>query len=167
MKKIIIILSLLIFLTGCVSTLNTPTKKVENFLSEYQNLNPEILKKLERSVETDNLSKSQRKKYIGLLEKQYQNLSYKIVNEVVNDDNAIVDVEIEVLNYTYSIADSKKYYETHKDEIKDYNEYMLNNLEKVKDKIKYNISIDLTKYDGNWELNEIDRTIIQKIHGLY
>ena len=44
---------------------------------------------------------------------------------------------------------------------------MLNNLEKVKDKIKYNISIDLTKYDGNWELNEIDRTIIQKIHGLY
>ena len=167
MKKIIIILSLLIFLTGCVSTLNTPTKKVENFLSEYQNLNPEILKKLERSVEADNLSKSQRKKYIGLLEKQYQNLSYKIVNEVVNDDNAIVDVEIEVLNYTYSIADSKKYYETHKDEIKDYNEYMLNNLEKVKDKIKYNISIDLTKYDGNWELNEIDRTIIQKIHGLY
>jgi len=167
MKKIIIILSLLIFLTGCESTLNTPTKKVENFLSEYQNLNPEILKKLESSVEADNLSKSQRKKYIGLLEKQYQNLSYKIVNEVVNDDNAIVDVEIEVLNYTYSIADSKKYYETHKDEIKDYNEYMLNNLEKVKDKIKYNISIDLTKYDGNWELNEIDRTIIQKIHGLY
>lgn len=167
MKKIIIILSLLIFLTGCESTLNTPTKKVENFLSEYQNLNPEILKKLERSVEADNLSKSQRKKYIRLLEKQYQNLSYKIVNEVVNDDNAIVDVEIEVLNYTYSIADSKKYYETHKDEIKNYNEYMLNNLEKVKDKIKYNISIDLTKYDGNWELNEIDRTIIQKIHGLY
>ena len=72
MKKIIIILSLLIFLTGCESTLNTPTKKVENFLSEYQNLNPEILKKLERSVEADNLSKSQRKKYIGLLEKQYQ-----------------------------------------------------------------------------------------------
>ena len=164
MKKIIIIIILLIFLTGCESTLNTPTKKVENFLSEYQNLNPEILKKLERSVEADNLSKSQRKKYIGLLEKQYQNLSYKIVNEVVNDDNAIVDVEIEVLNYTYSIADSKKYYETHKDEIKDYNEYMLNNLEKVKDKIKYNISIDLTKYDGNWELNEIDRTIIKKIY---
>lgn len=167
MKKIIIILSLLIFLTGCENTLNTPTKKVENFLNDYQNLNPEVLKRLESSVEADNLTKSQRKKYIGLLEKQYQNLSYKIVNEVVNDDNAIVDVEIEVLNYTYSIADSKKYYETHKDEIEDYNEYMLNNLEKVKDKIKYNISIDLTKYDGNWELNEIDRTIIQKIHGLY
>ena len=167
MRKIIIILSLLIFLTGCENTLNTPTKKVENFLNEYQNLNPEVLKRLESSVEADNLSKSQRKKYIGLLEKQYQNLSYKIVNEVVNDDNAIVDVEIEVLNYTYSIADSKKYYETHSDEIEDYNEYMLNNLEKVKDKIKYKISIDLTKYDGNWELNEIDRTIIQKIHGLY
>ncbi len=167
MKKIIIILSLLIFLTGCENTLNTPTKKVENFLSEYQNLNPEVLKRLESSIEADNLTKSQRKKYIGLLEKQYQNLSYKIVNEVVNDDNAIVDAEIEVLNYTYSIADSKKYYETHKEEIEDYNEYMLNNLEKVKDKIKYKISIDLTKYDGNWELNEIDRTIIQKIHGLY
>ena len=167
MKKILLILPI-IFLVGCMNMMNTPTKRVEEFFGKYQTMDKEVLNELDSTLEADqNLGKENKAEYKALMEKQYQNLSYKIVNEVVNDDNAIVDVEIEVLNYTYSIADSKKYYETHSDEIEDYNEYMLNNLEKVKDKIKYKISIDLTKYDGNWELNEIDRTIIQKIHGLY
>lgn len=167
MKKIIILISIILLFTGCDNSYNTPTKKVEKFLNEYQNLNPSVIKRLESSIEDNNLTKEQRSKYIDLLEKQYQNLSYKIINEEVNDNTAVVDVEIEVLNYTYSIADSKKYYESHSKEIKDYNDYMLNNLEKVTDKIKYKMSINLTKYDNVWELDEIDKTIIQKIHGLY
>ena len=168
MKKIIIILIfLIILLTGCEKNINSPTKRVDEFLSDYQNLNPTVLNRLEKSIDTNNLTKNQKNKQISLLEKQYQNLSYKIVDETVTNNNAVVDVEIEVLNYTYSIANSKKYYEEHKEDIKDYNDFMLNNLEKTKDKIKYNISISLTKYDGIWELNEIDKSIIQKIHGLY
>ena len=72
-----------------------------------------------------------------------------------------------MLNYSYEIAACKKYYLAHKDEIPDYNDYMLNELEKVTDKIKYKFSIDLTMYDGVWELDEIDNSIIQKIHGLF
>lgn len=168
MKKITIIFFLFIILiTGCEKNINSPTKRVDKFLSDYQNLSPVVLNRLEKIIDTNNLTKKQKNKYISLLEKQYQNLSYKIIDETVNDNNAVVDVEIEVLNYTYSIADSKKYYDEHKDDIKDYNDFMLNNLEKTKDKIKYSMSISLTKYDGIWELNEIDKSIIQKIHGLY
>lgn len=167
MKKIFLIISILLLFTGCENSYNMPTKKVEKFLKDYQNLTPTVLARLERSVEDDDFTENQRKKYIELLEKQYQNLSYKITNEVVNDNIAVVDVEIEVLNYTCSIANSKKYYESNSSEIKNYNNYMLNNLEKVTDKIKYKISFNLTKYDNEWELDEIDKTIIQKIHGLY
>lgn len=168
MKKTIILLCIiLLFSTGCKTTANTPTNKVETFLSNYQNLDPIVLKRLDTELKKENLNKKQKEKYKVLLKKQYQNLSYKIKNEEINKDKAVVDVEIEVLNYNYSILNSKKYYEEHKDEIKNYNEYMLSELEKVSDKIKYSISFNLTEYDGVWELDEIDNYTIRKIHGLY
>lgn len=168
MKKTIILLCIiLLFSTGCKTTTNTPTNKVETFLSNYQNLDPIVLKRLDTELEKEKLTKKQKEKYKVLLKKQYQNLSYKIKNEEINKDKAVVDVEIEVLNYNYSILNSKKYYEEHKDEIKNYNEYMLSELEKVSDKIKYSISFNLTDYDGFWELDEIDNYTIRKIHGLY
>ena len=131
MKKIVILFISLIIITGCSKNINTPTSKVEEFLSRYQNL------------------------------------SYKINDEDIVDQTATVKVEIEVLNYSYSIMNSKKYYESHKDEIENYNDYKLKQLEQVKDKIKYDITFNLTQYDGVWELDEIDNYDLQKIHGLY
>ena len=101
------------------------------------------------------------------MEKQYQNLSYKITDEEIINDTAIVNVEIEVLNYSYSLSNSKKYYEEHKEEIKNYNDYKIKELEKVEDKIKYNIVFSLTEFNGVWELNELDKNDLKKIHGLY
>ena len=67
----------------------------------------------------ESMSEDQRKEYKILLEKQYQNLSYKIKNEEIEGDSATVDVEIEVLDYQSSIKKSKEYYAEHKDEFKD------------------------------------------------
>ena len=167
MKKILILIIIILSISGCKKSINTPTSRVEEFLKEYQTITPTVRERLKNSVKNEELNSNQKEKYISLLEKQYQNLSYKIVNEEVNNDKAVVDVEIEVLNYSYEIAACKKYYLSHKDEIPDYNDYMLKELEKVTDKIKYKFSIDLTMYDGVWELDEIDNSIIQKIHGLF
>ena len=168
MKKIIIILcAVLLLSTGCKNTTNTPTNRVEAFLSNYQNLDPIVLKRLDTEIKQKDLSKKQKEKYKTLMKKQYQNLSYKIKNEEVNKDKAIVDVEIEVLNYNSSILNSKAYYDNHKDEIENYNEYMLSELEKVSNKIKYSISFNLTEYDGFWEIEDVDNYTIRKIHGLY
>lgn len=167
MKKLILIFILLLSVTACKKNINTPTSRVEDFLTEYQTITPTIRERLKNSVKNEKLNSKQKEKYISLLEKQYQNLSYKITNEEIYNEKAIVDVEIEVLNYGYEIASCKKYYSHHKEEIEDYNDYMLNELEKVTDKIKYKLSIDLTLYDGVWELDEIDNSIIQKIHGLF
>lgn len=167
MKKIIILILGLIIMSGCEKTINTPTSKVEDLLNQYQNLSPSIIDNLKDSIEKEDMTKEQKKKYESLMEKQYQSLSYKIKNEEIVEDTAVVDVEIEVLNYSYSISNSKKYYDEHREEIKDFNDYKLEQLEKVTDKIKYDLTLNLTRYNGFWELDDIDNNDLEKIHGLY
>ncbi len=121
MKKIIVALFLGAFLlVGCDNTMNTPTSKVEEILGKYQKLDKKVLTELDDVLKNEeSMSEDQRKEYKILLEKQYQNLSYKIKNEEIEGDSATVDVEIEVLDYQSSIKKSKEYYAEHKDEFKD------------------------------------------------
>ncbi len=121
MKKILVALFLsMVLLVGCDNTMNTPTSQVEEFLGKYQKLDKNVLDELGEVLKKDeSMNEEQRKEYQLLLEKQYQNLSYKIKNEEIEGDSATVDVEIEVLDYQSSINKSKEYYAEHKDEFKE------------------------------------------------
>ncbi len=121
MKKLILSLSFLLLLfAGCTNSLNTPTERVEEFLGKYQSMDSEVLAQLDSVIASDDtMSDEQKKDYRALMEKQYQNLSYKIKNETIDGDNAIVDVEIEVYDYASSIAKSKDYYNEHPEEFDD------------------------------------------------
>ena len=121
MKKVLLVFSLiLLFMTGCGTDMGTPTAKVEEFLGKYQKMDSEVLTQLDSVISTDEkMSDSQKNEYRGLMEKQYQNLSYKIKNEEIDGDKATVDVEIEVYDYATSITKSKKYYNDHRDEFMD------------------------------------------------
>jgi hypothetical protein len=100
--------------------MGTPTAKVEEFLGKYQKMDSEVLTQLDSVISTDEkMSDSQKDEYRGLMERQYQNLSYKIKNEEIDGDKATVDVEIEVYDYATSITKSKKYYNDHRDEFMD------------------------------------------------
>ena len=48
-----------------------------------------------------------------------------------------------------------------------YNDYRLEQLSKVKDKVKYTITLNLTKKDKKWVLDEVDEVTLDKIHGMY
>lgn len=78
MKKFILcILVLLFLLSGCTTTEYTPTKKVEEFMAKYQNLDSEVLSQLDKIVASDkSLTDNQKKDYMALMKRQYQNLSY-------------------------------------------------------------------------------------------
>ena len=54
------------------------------------------------------MTEEEKLEYKKLLEKQYQNLSYKIKKEIIAKDTATVDVEIEVLDYKNAINKSEK-----------------------------------------------------------
>lgn len=245
-KKIIVFLGLfLLLITGCNNTMATPTEKVEDFLGKYQSMDSEVLAQLDSVISDEaTMSDEQKKEYRALMEKQYQNLAYKIKDEKIKGDTATVDVEIEVFDYATSITESRKYYTEHKDEINNakatmntdnnnnntnnnvrnndnntnnnarndnntnnnnnnvidndsnndadnrndatdnnnnidprndkndnddskYLEYKIKELKKVTDKVKYDITFNLTKVGNEWKIEDISDIDRQKIHGLF
>ena len=188
---------ILLFLAGCGNMANTPTQKVEEFLDKYQTMDEDVTTQLKQVLSDDKtMNDEQKDKYRALMEKQYQNLSYKIENEDINGDRATVDVEVEVLDYATTINKSKKYYEEHKDEIEKENQedkkdndnmvedavddaetavkessayinYKLKELESVNDTTTYTITFYLNKENGDWKLQDISDSDRQKLHGLY
>ncbi len=118
MKKLLISLSLvIILLTGCGVKMNTPTAKVEEFFGKYQSMDSSVLAQLDSIISNDAMMNDEQKNdYKAIMEKQYQNISYKIKNEEINGETATVTAEIEVFDYVTSINESEKYYNEHKDE---------------------------------------------------
>ncbi|MCI8777984.1 MAG: hypothetical protein HFI86_05130 [Bacilli bacterium] len=180
MKKIIIpfLISLTILLSGCGETLNnTPTKQVEMFFMNYQTLNRDVIDDLNSVLEADNsMNDSQKEKYKNIMKNHYKNLVYDIKDERINGDTAIVTVEIEVYDYSKAIANANSYLEDHMDEFLDdenkysqekFIDYRLNELENVKDKVKYTLDLNLTKIDDKWQLDKISSLDEDKILGIY
>ncbi|MBO5414356.1 MAG: hypothetical protein J6A17_01880 [Bacilli bacterium] len=190
LNKIFIVFLGLFLLVGCTATDNTPSSKVEEFMEKYQRLDDEVLTQLDLTLDSDTeMNADQKKDYRSLMEKQYQNLSYKITDEKVEDDTATVDVEIEVFDYQTSITKSKEYYESHPEEfkttegtdnnatssdddndtdLKNYIEYKIKEMKNVTDKATYTMTFNLTKNeDDEWVLDDITDTDRQKLHGLY
>ena len=179
MKKFLLYFSCLvaiIFLSGC-SMDNTPTKKVENFLNNYRNLDETVLTQMNDIVNEDTLmDETQRTTYKDVLKRQYQDLAYTIKDEKIDGDNATVTVEIEVYDFYKVTQDADKYYQENPDEFKDeagnlvenkYIDYRIEQLKANKDKVKYTIDFTLKKVDKVWVMDEISDATRQKIHGLY
>ena len=153
MKKIIILVGL-IFLLGCENTLNTPTSKVESFLNKYQILDKNVLKDLDNYLSKDKtLTNKQKEKYKELLKRQYQNLSYKIKNEEIENNVSIVETEIEVLDYS---------------RIKEKNiNKKLDKMKNTEKKKKYELTFYLNKEKGIWKIDSLSEDDYKKINGLY
>ena len=188
---------LLLVIVGCSNNMSTPTNKVEEFLGKYQSMDEDVLKQLDQVIKDDDtMNDDQKDKYKALMEKQYQNLSYKIENEDIEGNSATVDVEIEVLDYATTASKAQEYYNEHKDEIEEkYNDkkedndnslenagddvlqaveesvayinYKLEELETANDTVTYDMTFYLTKEDGEWILQDISDLDRKKLHGLY
>ena len=188
---------LLLVIVGCSNNMSTPTNKVEEFLGKYQSMDEDVLKQLDQVIKDDDtMNDDQKDKYKALMEKQYQNLSYKIENEDIEGNSATVDVEIEVLDYATTASKAQEYYNEHKEEIEEkYNDkkedndnslenagddvlqaveesvayinYKLEELETTNDTVTYDMTFYLTKEDGEWILQDISDLDRKKLHGLY
>lgn len=178
LKKLFIGVIVLFFIVGCGNMMNTPTKKVEAFLSKYQTQDEKVLTQLDEVVDSaGTMTKEQKEKYRDLMKKQYQNLSYKIKDETEDGDSATVEVEIEVYDYATAITESETYLTTNQDEFLDeetnevddekFMDYKLEQLDKVKEKVKYTINFTLIKENDDWKLDDITEIDRQKLHGLY
>ena len=89
---------------------NTPTKQTELFFNKYQTLDQSVLDDLNHVVAAETqFNTEQRERYKELMKKHYQNLTYKIKDEEVNGNTAVVIVEIEVTDYANVLRDSESY----------------------------------------------------------
>ena len=177
MKKILLVILGVIFLTGCNNLMNTPTKKVETLLSNYQKNSEEVLKQLDSTLLTDAILTSEQKdRYKDIMTKQYKDLTYIVKNEAIDGKTAVVEVEVEVYDYSKAITDVENDLlnnaDTYKDETGEISTTLFNNskldaLEKVSDRVKYTINFTLSKIDEEWLVDDLTETERMKIHGLY
>ena len=179
MKKIfLIVFSLLLFTVGCENMMNTPTKRVEEFLNKYQRQDEEVISQLDNVIKSGDFSfnETQLNSYKELMKKQYKDLKYVIKEEQIDGNNATVTVEIEVYDFNKTINNTANYYVANPDEFKTeagepdipkYMDYRIKELQNTTDRIKYTLNLTLSKQDKKWTVNNLTEVDIQKIHGLY
>lgn len=177
MKKIIYILIGLFLLVGCANINNTPKKQVEGLFNKYQTLDDDVLKDLDSVIEKEpNFNEENSKEYREIMKKQYKNLTYKIKEEIIDGDNAVVTAEITVLDLGKIKRETEEYKNNHIDEFKDENgiysqtkyiDYLIPRLKEAKEKVKYTVDINLTKIDKVWKIDGIDNDTEEKILGIY
>ena len=179
MKKVLSILGIALVLTGCsIGNMdNTPTKKVETYLNNYQTLDSNVLSELDSLVNQEKMfDEDQRTTYRDIMKKHYQDLTYTIKEETVNGDKATVEAEIEVNDYTKVLKEAETYRTTNEDEFLDdegmfdesmFNDYKLEALKGNKERVKYTIYFSLTKSGDEWVLDDLTETEQEKILGIY
>lgn len=177
MKKLIYAVICLFLLVGCSNISNTPTRQVENFFNKYQTLDNEVLDDLDEIInKSQKFNDTNKETYRDVIKKQYKNMTYKIKEETIDGDKAVVTVEITVLDFGKIIREVVDYKNNHIDEFQDdngnydenkYINYLILKLENVKEKVKYTIDINLTKLDEKWKIDGIDSDTEDKILGIY
>ena len=178
MKKILI-LFLLIFTVGCNNnklSQKTPKEIVEQHLKDYQTLDDKVMTELDKVVEKENLTDSQKNDYLELMKRHFQNLKYEIKDDMIDGDKAVVTTSIEVYDYSKELVDAEDYLDKNPDKFKNaanefdvtlYNTYRLDRLKKVEYTVKYTIDFTLSKTSKGWVLDSISDTDESKINGTY
>lgn len=177
MKKFLISLLVLFSLVGCESNMdNTPTKKVEALLNNYQMLDEEVIDDLDTSMDgMENLTSNQIEAYKDVIKSGYQKMTYTIKEETIDGDNATVLAQIRVLNHSKVINDANTYLDENRDEFMTNDEYddslfmdyKLSKLKENNEMVDYTIEFTLTKENNEWTIDELTEEIRSKINGRY
>ncbi|MBQ6686951.1 MAG: hypothetical protein IJN03_00315 [Bacilli bacterium] len=176
MKKIFIMVVSCLLLVGCSLTEEKASDAVKKYLHQYNNLGDIVLADIATLVDSEELNDEQKKVYEDVLKKQYQDLSYEIVNEEYNGDTAEVEVNITVYDLYKAQTDAATYLSNNLDEFNDetgsydnekYLDYKLEQMKKTTDTVEYTIDFVVTKNDDKWVVAQPSTDDLEKIHGIY
>lgn len=176
MKKILIVFSILLLCACSINMGNSPKEKVKDFLDKYKNQDEKVLSDLDKSI-SSNYTGNYKERYKNLMIKQYKDMDYNITDEIIEENSAIVTVDIIVYDYSKTLEYVNNYVKEHKENFIKENEqkidndkfmdYKLTELEKVSDKKTYSINFSLIKENDEWLIEDLDKSDIEKIHGIY
>ena len=175
MKKLIIVLIIITVLVGC-SMSNTPSGRVEEYLSKFNSVSDEVMIDLETKINHEDLSSENKSLYKEALIRVYKNLKYEIKDESVNGDKAEVKAVITVYDLHKADTLSMNYMNDNVTEFYDsnglfsndlYNKYRIEQMIKTNESIQYEVVFNLYKKDNNWILESPDEDVLAKLNGLY
>ena len=178
MKKICLGILLMLLVAGCSCALleRTPTDAVKTYLDRYNNNDEDVLDELDTYIVGEDFSDEQRQNYRNILTKQYKDLSYKIVDEAQDGDEATVTATVTVYDLYKVQMDAEAYLGQNLTEFNDdegvydqnkYIDYRLEQMKKNTDTVDYTITFTLKKVDNQWIVDQLSDTDLQKIHGIY
>ncbi|MBQ1550898.1 MAG: hypothetical protein IIZ67_02245 [Bacilli bacterium] len=194
MKKILLCLFVFALSACTLNVKNTPKDVVKEFLDKYKNQDNEVINDLDNTISNEYVGEY-KDRYKKIMVNQYKNMEYKIVDEVIDGNTAVVVADITVYDYSNAISKSNTYLSEHSNEFSTneenntenendaldstntnnnldndkFLEYKLGLLENVKDRKTYTIEFSLNKNNENkkWVLDSLTNQDIEKIHGLY
>ena len=174
MKKILALLFLLLFITGCGGS--NARMATENYLKKYRNLNSEVLVDLENIVDKENLTENQKDKYREVLKKQYKDLTFEIIEEEYDNEVSYVTVEVSVYDLYKAQSDASIYLKNNQDKFLDddgnydpskFIDYKLDKMKDMTNKVEYTIVFTVTKEDDKYVVEQPTDDDLLKIHGVY
>ena len=176
MKKILtlFLVSLIFVCTACGKM--SAKDAVSDYLKKYKTLDSEVLLDLENIIKKENLTDSEEEKYREVLKKQYKDLSFEIIDEEYDGDNAYVTVKIAVYDLYKAQNDASEYLKENRDEFNDengnysvskYMEYRLDKMKEMNDRIEYTLTFTVQKNKDQYEVMQPTENDLLKIHGIY
>lgn len=176
MKKILAIVVAALSLVGCGCVEEKASDAVKDYLNQYKNLSDTVITDMAVLVDSENLNDDQKKVYNDILEKQYQDLAYRIDSEEYDGDTAEVEVTVTVYDLYKAQNDASIYLSENLSEFNDefgvydnekYLDYKLEQMKNTTDTVDYTISFNVTKVDDKWTVVQPTQDDLEKIHGIY
>lgn len=177
MKRIISVVLMVIsviILSGCLNEV-TPSDVVKDMFDDYINNSKTILEELDEYVEKQDLSSEEKKRYKDIIKKEYSTIKYNILEENIEETTAQVVVSIDVLDLYYAneqaerelLANPMNFYTDGSYDVHKFIDYKLTKMENNEKRVEYTLHLKLMNSDGEWVLDELDDTTLEKIHGIY
>ena len=174
-RKLFLLSVVVLLISGCSMNEDGAKMSVEQYLNNYIKLDDNVTSQLDELISNEDLTESQKKVYRDILERQYKNMKYKIIDEKYEDGNAKITAKITVYDYykvQEEIADYLKnnreqFYKDGEYDEEAYIDYKLDTMKKYDKIITYDIDFILKKENNNWVIEDLDQDDIEKIHGIY
>ena len=166
MKKIVVLILCLI-LCGCTKT--DARYEVESYLNKFKNHDEAVISSLNDILDENELDSEDKELYELVMKRQYTDLEYKVKEERYNGDIADITVLIKVYDYEKSKNEALE-------EINNSSEYdseekkihlVLKKMDEENKRIEYTIEFKVNYQDDKWVLEKPDKTVLEKIHGIY
>ena len=175
MKKLIVAICLILIMCTCGCGNMSAKRAVINYLDNYRNYSDDVKNNVEKVMENLSLTDSQREMYQRIFKNQYENMTYKILDEKYDGDNCDVLVRVTVYDLYTSQMNAEQYLNDYPDNfivngVKDtvkFLDYKLEQMQNQTDTVDYEITFKVKKENHKWVVVQPSSDDLAKLNGTY